>query len=398
MDTQTAFVAATLMTLINGAVLGLLHRELPANLRMPALHWLTGTLLLSLGALVYTVQDLLPLPLMVALANGTLILGFTAYWHSLRQFYHEPALPLSLLPLILSLPALLWYATVNPHTGARVLIASLAWIAIMGGSLHTLLKQAQRDPSHSRRVLTAIYAVLLLLTLLRAIYLVFVLGIAPEYSIVSDSWTNLLTPMLMAVLPVVGTTVFLLMCSERLRHQWERAASTDFLTGLANRRSLVEIGNQRLANTQTRQGLAVALIDIDHFKPINDAHGHDTGDIALRHVARLLQDNVRAHELVARLGGEEFVVLLDHVNPDQARMAGERLRRAVEGKPFRAAQLKQPLTISVGIALYEAGDMHFNALLQRADQAMYQAKTGGRNRVVLARPAHLHDETVAEEV
>lgn len=398
MDTQTAFVAATLMTLVNGAVLGLLHRELPASLRIPALHWLTGTLLVSLGALVYSIQELLPLPLMVVLGNGTLILGFTAYWHSLRQFYNESALPLSLLPFILSMPSLLWYATVNPHTGARVLIASLAWIVIMGGSLHTLLKQAQRDNSHSRQVLTAIYAALLLLTLLRAVYLSFVLGIAPEYSVVSNSWTNLLTPMLMAVLPVIGTTVFLLMCSERLRKQWERAASTDFLTGLANRRSLVEIGNQRLGNTQTRHGLAVALIDIDHFKQVNDAHGHDTGDIALRHVARLLQDNVRANELVARLGGEEFVVLLDNVDARQARMAGERLRRAVESSPFRAAQLKQPFTVSVGIALHEEGDMHFNTLLQRADQAMYQAKIGGRNRVVLARAEGRHGGAIVDGV
>lgn len=101
---------------------------------------------------------------------------------------------------------------------------------------------------------------------------------------------------------------------------------------------------------------------------------------------------------VSRLGGEEFVVLLDNVDAGRARMAGERLRHAVESRPFHAVQLKQPLTISVGIALYEEGDLHFNTLLQRADQAMYQAKTGGRNRVVLARPAHLHDETVAEEV
>lgn len=385
MDTQTAFATVTLMMLINGGVLGLLHRELPDTLRTPALSWLNGTLLVSGGALTYVLQALLPLPVMVVLANGGIILGFTSYWRSLRQFYNDPPIPLILLPTMLGVLALFWYSAIAPHTGVRIVIVSVVWTVILGGSLHTLLAQAHRDNSHSRRVLLLIFALIIAFTWVRTIYLVFTVGIAPDYAIVSDSWMNLLTPMLVAILPVVGTTVFVLMCSERLRRQWERAASTDFLTGLANRRSLSSIGVHLLTEQAPKSGhLAVAVIDIDNFKPVNDAHGHEVGDVALRHVARILQDNVRNNELAARLGGEEFVVLLDNVDAAQARHAGERLRRAVEARPFRAGRLKLPLTISVGIALHDGNDTNFDALLQRADQAMYRAKREGRNRVVVA--------------
>lgn len=385
MHTQTAFATVTLMMLINGGVLGLLHRELPDSLRAPALSWLNGTLLVSTGALTYVLQALLPLPVMVVVANGSIILGFTAYWRSLRQFYNDPPIPLILLPTMLGVLALFWYSAVHPHTGIRIVVVSVVWTLILGGCLHTLATQSHRDNSHGRRVLILVFGLIVAFTWFRTAYLVFSVGIAPDYSIVSDSWMNLVTPMLVAILPVVGTTVFVLMCSERLRRQWERAASTDFLTGLANRRSLSQIGNQRLAEGSAKTGrLAVAVIDIDHFKPVNDAHGHEIGDVALRHVARILQDNVRNNELAARLGGEEFVVLLDDVDTEQARLAGDRLRRAVETRPFRTGRLNLPLTISVGIALHDKDDANFDALLQRADRAMYAAKREGRNRVVVA--------------
>jgi GGDEF domain-containing protein len=233
---------------INGGALGLLHRELPANLRAPARYWLTGTLLIAIGGLAYALQHLLPLPLMVVLANGGIMLGVTTYWHSLRRF-------------------------LGLRGNALVLL----------GSLHTLHQHRKRGYSRSRQVLTAIYLLLLALVMLRTAYLVFIANIAPDHSIVSPSWMNLLTPMVSALLPVAGTTVFILMCHEHLRRQWEQAASTDFLTGLANRRCLSDIARQRLeACRRGESSLAIALIDIDHFKQINDQHGHEAGDQALR--------------------------------------------------------------------------------------------------------------------
>jgi diguanylate cyclase (GGDEF)-like protein len=386
MDTQTAYVAVTLMMLVNGGVLGLLHRELPTTLRRPALSWLTGTLLVTAGSFMFAIQHLLPLVVVAALANGLIILGFTAYWRSLRQFYNFPSLPILLVPTFIGVSGMFWFASVYPHTGIRILIVSLVWIVLMGGSVYTLWAQRHRDSALSRNVLMVLFVLVMVFALLRSLFYLLVLGVEPSYSITTnDNLFNILSPLLVAVLPVVGTTVFLLMCSERLRRQWERAASTDFLTGLANRRTLSQIGSEQLALRNFQDGcLSLAIIDIDHFKQINDKHGHEIGDIALKHVANLLQTHTRGNELVARMGGEEFVVLLDRVDKPQALRAGERLRHAIQNNPLVAGVMELPLTASIGIALYRKDDANFDGLLSRADQAMYVAKEAGRNRVVLA--------------
>jgi diguanylate cyclase (GGDEF)-like protein len=177
------------------------------------------------------------------------------------------------------------------------------------------------------------------------------------------------------------------MCSERIRRQWERAASTDYLTGLANRRTLADAGAQRFAQArQQDRGFGLGVIDIDHFKSINDRYGHDVGDAALKHVAAKLELACREAELPARQGGEEFVVLFDDVAGDTALAAGERLRHAVAEAPFIAGELTLPVTVSIGVAVRLPEDREFDCVLRRADAALYAAKRGGRNRVEYAAP------------
>jgi diguanylate cyclase (GGDEF)-like protein len=175
------------------------------------------------------------------------------------------------------------------------------------------------------------------------------------------------------------------MCSERIRHQWQRAAATDYLTELPNRRTITgsgEAGFQQARRLQT--GFAVAVIDIDHFKRINDGYGHDAGDIALKHVARLLAEHCRGPHMVGRQGGEEFVAVLAVANAQEALTAAERLRHAVAAAPVHISGQPVHLTISIGVAVLSATDLSYDHLLRRADQAVYAAKAAGRNRVELA--------------
>ncbi len=157
-------------------------------------------------------------------------------------------------------------------------------------------------------------------------------------------------------------------------------ATRDALTGVFNRRYL----DQRLGECherwrRNRHGYALVVVDADHFKRINDTHGHAGGDAVLRQLAGLLQQGRRSTDVVARFGGEEFVVLLpDAESPDEAGQVAERLRAAVAQADFG---LGQPVTISLGVAHSEADDPDAQVVMARADAALYAAKQAGRNRV-----------------
>ena len=381
MDPKTIFIIAALMMLANGGVLGLMHWDLPRTLRPAAVSWRVATLLHASGSILYVVQGSLPPGFVLPLANGMVMLGFTGYWRALRQFYGAPDTPWLLLPAALAIPGVYWYAAVSPNIAARILIVSVTWLLIIGGCVRTLLAQKRRERALSRRVMSGIFLLVMVFVAVRAIYYV-LLGVAPGFSVIDSTWMNMATPALVAVVPVIGTTAFLLMCSERIRRQWERAASTDYLTGLANRRTLSETGEQRFL--AQKEGFGLAVIDIDHFKSINDNHGHDIGDVALKHVAAQLEAACREAELPARQGGEEFVVLFDQVDASTAFTAGERLRAAVAARPFAAGSLSLPLTVSIGVAVRCPEDKGLDCLLRRADAALYRAKAEGRNQVQVA--------------
>lgn len=169
---------------------------------------------------------------------------------------------------------------------------------------------------------------------------------------------------------------------ERLR----RAGMTDGLTGVHNRRyfdhrSLIEFSQA----VRHRYPLACLFLDIDHFKAINDGHGHPAGDEVLRQVGGLIQRSLRTGDLAARYGGEEFVVLLPRTDLAGAREVAERIRQMVQEAPFVLPEGDTvSATLSVGLAMLPAGATSFAELLSAADRALYEAKRGGRNRTVAA--------------
>ena len=177
--------------------------------------------------------------------------------------------------------------------------------------------------------------------------------------------------------------------ADRLRTNVQQSmelALTDSLTGLYNRRYMethLETLIEKAAKTQRPLGLV--MIDIDHFKPINDNFGHDAGDEVLRQFASRVQGSVRGIDLACRYGGEEFVIVMPDADLAIAEAVGERLRRHIAAEPFLVTKglNKLDVTISVGIAMRLEGDGP-DAILKRADEALYRAKRDGRNRVVLA--------------
>lgn len=382
MDPTTAFVIAALMMLLNGGVLGLMHRDLPPTLQPSAFYWRIGTLLIALGCIMLALQRWLPREFLLPLANGLILTGTVGYVQALRRFDGAPPWPLMWLIPALGAISIWIFSDPLPDLRGRVLIASLGLTIAMALGALALLRAPRNERATSRQVLGSIWAAMAVFFLLRAILISF-RGDAAASVLDTTNWLNIVTPMIAAVMPVIGTTCFLLMCSDRLRRDLERAALTDQLTGLANRRSLTLDAQSRIASA--RQGsarFALGVIDIDHFKRVNDRHGHETGDLALRHVADMLCHHAPAGATVCRHGGEEFVVLYAAGDCAAASAPAEQLRTGIRDHPYRDRdrQLELPITVSIGVSCWRPGDQ-LDDLLRRADQALYVAKAAGRDRV-----------------
>lgn len=381
MDPKTALLIAAVMMLLNGGVLGLMHRDLPESLRPSAVSWRIATLLQAAGVVLLAVQEYLPVGFVLPTGNLMILLGLTGNWYALRQFYGLPGRLHMLVPAVVGTAGVYWFAVIQPDLSIRISVASLAWVyALMACAL--TLRNARGDRAMSRRVLASVFLFVSVFMLARFVYFITAPAVSGTVLDSANLW-NVLTPMVAAVLPVIGTTGYLLLCSDRIRRDWEHAASTDHLTGLANRRTLATQGEQRLRQSRMRgEGLALAVVDIDHFKAVNDRYGHDIGDLALRHVADLIAAGCADADLAARQGGEEFVLLWPAADLPAAIQRAEHLRASVAAQPCAAGVHRIALTVSIGVTLARGDDANLDSLLKRADQALYAAKAQGRNRVV----------------
>lgn len=170
---------------------------------------------------------------------------------------------------------------------------------------------------------------------------------------------------------------------EKTVEAFHRLATTDELTGLQNRRQMEKAFTHlsKIAERQ-QQVLAVVVMDLDHFKQINDRWGHDAGDAVLIHISKLLQECLRKSDWAFRIGGEEFCLLLQVETPGGATKVAETIRRLIESTPCYYEGREIALSASIGVAMYPEEEKVFEKLLQRADEYMYHAKENGRNRVV----------------
>ncbi|WP_051261499.1 GGDEF domain-containing protein [Desulfovibrio inopinatus] len=171
---------------------------------------------------------------------------------------------------------------------------------------------------------------------------------------------------------------------ERKQEELIHLAATDMLTGLINRRAFMDLANQALSIAKRHnKPLSLFLLDIDHFKRINDVYGHDIGDLALKHVACTGNNALRAEDVFARFGGEEFVALVPMTTPERALYVAERMRRSIENDHFVANEKKIYCTASIGISCFGQHALTVDQLLKSADEALYAAKSKGRNCVII---------------
>jgi diguanylate cyclase (GGDEF)-like protein len=188
-----------------------------------------------------------------------------------------------------------------------------------------------------------------------------------------------------AFVSICSAYLFGSLAKDRIAVTYLRASLTDPLTGVANRRGFFHTGERLLIRANhARQPTALLMFDLDRFKSINDTFGHQTGDEVLTAFCRLATSQLRPTDLFARIGGEEFVMLLPDMEENDALRLAERLRTAFEATSCTVGKHALSATVSVGVAIADRANPDLDALLKVADQALYRAKAAGRNRVTLA--------------
>lgn len=284
-----------------------------------------------------------------------------------------------------------WFSVVSPDYISRVLWGSVAIACNLLLDIQALLIGGRGGASRARRVLLWIFALSLLLLVWRN-GLLWVGGVQPS-SVLAPDPVNTFWMLLSGMQPLFYGLGFLLLYNEILQRELFAQARVDALTGVPNRLALEE-GFARLVApvNGVRQPFCLLLLDVDHFKRVNDQHGHDCGDKALKLLTRRVQEVLRRGDTLARLGGEEFIVLAPELSSHAGEALAERIRKVVEQAPAAIDGVSLPLTVSVGVAEAEPHEHDLAAVLRRADKALYAAKHAGRNRVMAA-PGRLPNAT-----
>ena len=378
LDIRTLIMLAAVVALLSGASLRYVLREYPAELSPSIRLWTLGVLGQATAWILFGLRDQIPDWLSIVGANALLSLAFAQQVHAVRLFGGLPVRMAVYAPAVAVLLDEIVFTYAVPGMRLRLLTATpLFCLQMIQGGM-SLVASAAVSRRSGRLTAAAFFALAAVLAA-RVIYE----GLRTDalHSAFWDSPMQTLVFSFASLFVVVATLGFVLMCSDQLHQELERQAMLDPLTGISNRRTLDVLAVQALASAQ-RHGrpLALLLVDADHFKRINDDCGHAAGDEVLRLLAATLKRGLRNEDLLGRLGGEEFVVVLPESDTQDALASAERLRRAVEELEFAVGGHPVPLRISIGVATMRAGD-DFATLLRRADTAMYAAKHAGRNCV-----------------
>ncbi|MBA2780232.1 GGDEF domain-containing protein [Billgrantia kenyensis] len=212
-------------------------------------------------------------------------------------------------------------------------------------------------------------------------------GAAAEQRILMERLARIIGLLVLLVLLVVGGLMLALMRLHRQREQVARLSLADELTGLGNRRYLLNAAEQlHELSRRDETSLSLALIDLDHFKVLNDTWGHPAGDKVLEVFANTLLEATRQADVVTRIGGEEFCVLMPNTDAEGAYQLAERIRLRIGRLPKEKLGVATRLTVSLGIATGQGPDTDFDSLYSRADSALYQAKSSGRDRTCISMP------------
>lgn len=314
----------------------------------------------------------------VTASNSILILGHATVWAAFRAFSRDPQRPIWLLAGSLAWIVLCQWPPFQDSTALRIAVYSMMCDAYLGLALWEVWRL------RGRRMFGVFPAVIVLsLQMLFNVYRLFAERMPPIQG--ADQSGFALTMFQSILFAVSLSFVILMMVRERAERQYRHAALHDDLTGLHNRRAFFALAPQVLGVARAQQcDAALLMCDLDWFKRINDECGHTAGDRALALVGDVLRASVRSDDVCARIGGEEFVVLAFGADLQQGIELADRIRERLAGY---STEVRGLLSISIGIASAVQAGHDLDRLMVRADEALYGAKSAGRDRAVTWPPS-----------
>ncbi len=377
-STQTTFFLTAIAVFIQAGLIWFQSRLIKAyrGIRTAAL----GSFIFGIGILLTSFRGLIPDLLTIVLANYLVVIGITIMYVAVCKFLSERfnvlVIAIAVVPILTLIP---YFTYVRNDFKARVVLVGVCTAVLVVAIVVLLFRLKQVNFRFSAYVLAYISTIYAIVLLLRNIgFLIF-----PTNGLFSPTIFAILHSIALFSASFLWSIGFMMMVSHRLQADLNELATLDSLTHIANRRAMIallEAEYSRLARSHIE--FSVLLVDVDHFKKVNDQFGHEAGDRILYDVAQLLKSTLRKQDEISRWGGEEFLILLPGTSLQDAAMIGERLRMLVEQAQFNVAGSEMSLTISVGVG-NSTSSKDVDRIYKSSDVALYKAKLT-RNAVALS--------------
>lgn len=346
--------------------------------------WILGHWCISVGLLLLFTRFWISMPISILFGNtiASLAIAFTTLGF---YRYHSLNIP-KLVVLIFSFPIITFFALIiallnNASFTQRVFMLDILILAQLSITIYLCFMQLEKFESARK-----FWAILLSMMFLGMIIRTILNVVTKNNQVIQTSnWANLTLAILDTTYLFAAAVFIPVIAAQKLQNQIQQYANHDEVTGLYNRHAMYKYADQTLSDVENTQGhhTFLALIDIDYFKKVNDQYGHLIGDKVLRLIAGLIDSITRERDLVARFGGEEFLVLIPGQTPEQALAWANRTLETISKHPILVENQHLFITVSIGLAQLSESVHTFEELIEKADSALYQAKNEGRNCVRL---------------
>jgi diguanylate cyclase (GGDEF)-like protein len=378
LDPRSVIVLAGIMGLMMALVVFFMRRSYPPSIRGLG-EWALAPLVAFVSTMLFAGRDFAPDFVTIVVANFVLFQACILYYAGSQKFLlgRSDTRGWTVLNGFLAL-AMFWFSAIRPDFQARLLLVTLAVSALF--FFHALLYMRHKGQVFGQQLMTGLLLTQSVVAALR--FLSAVAGMAGS-TLMDASWIQSLYISMYSFTVLLLSISVILMATDRVHTEFEYLASRDPLTGALNRRALLDACTGAFASGRRR--VALLMVDLDHFKQVNDRFGHLMGDAVLREAVGRMQRALGAACWIGRYGGEEFVVLLPDANKAEAIAIAERLKQAID-EPFAADSpmaVVGSIAVSIGVADGEQGT-RVDDVLAKADAALYRAKAMGRDQVMAA--------------